>query len=113
MIDNELIKNEMREYKTYQEVTMKINEDIKEYKKNPFLYRLKLNKILKESGLQQKINSVSFDNGTSCVLWKYLVNFFEKNLVNLDRVLLISLDSVGYILYFLNKIFFISFKFEI
>ena len=79
MIDNELIKNEMREYKTYQEVTMKINEDIKEYKKNPFLYRLKLNKILKESGLQQKINRVSFDNGTSCVLWKYLVNFFEKN----------------------------------
>ena len=49
MIDNELIKNEMREYKTYQEVTMKINEDIKEYKKNPFLYRLKLNKILKEN----------------------------------------------------------------
>lgn len=37
---------------------------------------------------------------------RYELNFFEKNLVNLDRVLLISLDSVGYILYFLNKIFF-------
>jgi SAM-dependent methyltransferase len=37
---------------------------------------------------------------------RYELNFFEKNLVNLDRVLLISLDSVGYMLYFLNKIFF-------
>ena len=37
---------------------------------------------------------------------RYEINFFEKNLVNLDRVLLISLDSVGYMLYFLNKIFF-------
>ena len=37
---------------------------------------------------------------------RYELDFFEKNLVNLERKLLISLDSVGYILYFLNKIFF-------
>jgi SAM-dependent methyltransferase len=37
---------------------------------------------------------------------RYELNFFEKNLINLERKLLISLDSVGYILYFLNKIFF-------
>ena len=37
---------------------------------------------------------------------RYELDFFEKNLINLERKLLISLDSVGYILYFLNKIFF-------
>ena len=37
---------------------------------------------------------------------RYELEFFEKNLINLERKLLISLDSVGYILYFLNKIFF-------
>jgi len=68
-------------YKTYQEVTTEINEEIKKYKKNPILYRLNLNKILKESGLPQKIKSVSFDNGTSCVLWKYLIDFSEENSV--------------------------------
>ena len=31
---------------------------------------------------------------------RYELDFFEKNLVNLERKLLISLDSVGYILYF-------------
>ena len=37
---------------------------------------------------------------------RYELDFFEKSLVNLERKLLISLDSVGFILYFLNKIFF-------
>lgn len=37
---------------------------------------------------------------------RYELDFFEKNLINLERELLISLDSMGYILYFLNKIFF-------
>lgn len=37
---------------------------------------------------------------------RYELDFFEPNLINLERKLLISLDSVGYILYFLNKIFF-------
>lgn len=42
---------------------------------------------------------------------RYEVNFFKENLANLKKVNLISLDSVGYVLYFLNKIFFKNEKF--
>lgn len=42
---------------------------------------------------------------------RYEMNFFEKNFYNLNRKLLKSLDSFGYFLYFLNKIFFKNEKF--
>jgi SAM-dependent methyltransferase len=37
---------------------------------------------------------------------RYELNFFQLDLVNLKRKVLISIDSLGYILYFLNKLFF-------
>ncbi len=37
---------------------------------------------------------------------RYERSFFTKNLVSLNRVRLMSLDTIGYILYSLNKIFF-------
>ena len=43
---------------------------------------------------------------------RYELDFFCKDLVNFERKLLISLDSVGYILYFLNKFFFKNEKFK-
>ena len=42
---------------------------------------------------------------------RYEMNFFEKNFYNLNRKLLKSLDSFGYFLYFLNKLFFKNEKF--
>ena len=42
---------------------------------------------------------------------RYEMNFFEKNFYNLNRKLLKSLDSFGYLLYFLNKLFFKNEKF--
>ena len=42
---------------------------------------------------------------------RYEINFFEKNFYNLNRKLLKSLDSFGYFLYFLNKLFFKNEKF--
>ena len=42
---------------------------------------------------------------------RYEINFFEKNFYNLNRKLLKSLDSFGYLLYFLNKLFFKNEKF--
>ena len=42
---------------------------------------------------------------------RYEMNFFEKNFFNLNRKLLKSLDSFGYFLYFLNKLFFKNEKF--
>lgn len=69
----------MKNYQTYQEVLQKINETKSEYLKNPFLFRIKLNKDLSENGFKKKIKSVSFDDGTKCELWKELVNSFEDN----------------------------------
>ncbi len=37
---------------------------------------------------------------------RYERNFFRKDLINLNRVKLMSLDTIGYVLYSLNKIFF-------
>ena len=42
---------------------------------------------------------------------RYELNFFKLDLVNLKRKVLISIDSLGYILYFLNKLFFKDEKF--
>ena len=42
---------------------------------------------------------------------RYELGFFKKNLFNLNRQLLKSLDSFGYLLYFLNKLFFKNEKF--
>lgn len=42
---------------------------------------------------------------------RYETNFFTSNLSNLKREKLLSLDSLGYALYFLNKIFFKNEKF--
>ena len=42
---------------------------------------------------------------------RYELNFFQLDLVNLKRKLLISIDSMGYVLYFLNKLFFKDEKF--
>ncbi len=37
---------------------------------------------------------------------RYERSFFRKDLINLNRVKLMSLDTIGYVLYSLNKIFF-------
>jgi len=37
---------------------------------------------------------------------RYEIEFFTPNLINLKREKLLSLDSLGYLLYFLNRIFF-------
>ena len=37
---------------------------------------------------------------------RYEKKFFKKKLLNLERVNLLSIDSIGYLLYYLNKIFF-------
>ena len=37
---------------------------------------------------------------------RYEKEFFKKDLFGLKRIRFISLDSVGYLLYFLNRIFF-------
>ncbi len=42
---------------------------------------------------------------------RYEINFFTENLANLRREKLLSLDSFGYALYFLNRIFFKNEKF--
>ncbi len=42
---------------------------------------------------------------------RYELDFFQLNLINLKRKLLLSLDSFGYLLYFLNKLFFKNEKF--
>lgn len=42
---------------------------------------------------------------------RYEIDFFKSNLAKMTRKFLVSLDSAGYILYFLNKIFFKKEKF--
>ena len=42
---------------------------------------------------------------------RYEIDFFKKNMCDLTRQKLISLDSMGYLLYYLNKIFFKDEKF--
>jgi SAM-dependent methyltransferase len=42
---------------------------------------------------------------------RYELDFFQLNLINFKRKLLLSLDSFGYFLYFLNKLFFKNEKF--
>ena len=42
---------------------------------------------------------------------RYEIDFFKKKLVKMDRIKAISVDSIGYVLYFLNKIFFKNEKF--
>lgn len=42
---------------------------------------------------------------------RYELSFFRNNLFNLNRQMLKSLDSFGYLLYFLNKLFFENEKF--
>ena len=42
---------------------------------------------------------------------RYEIDFFKDNMFRLNRKLLLSLDTFGYILYFLNKLFFKNEKF--